>query len=60
MLRKAISKKNIGAQDGFVWRGSEITRFEGLCDARSHNFRNGAGTKTPRMLELTQPPVTPE
>lgn len=33
MLREAISKKNIGAQDGFVWRGSEITRFEGLSDA---------------------------
>lgn len=33
MLREAISKKHIGARDGFVWRGSEITRFEGLSDA---------------------------
>jgi len=33
MLRHIIAEKNFGANQGFEWRGSEITRFEGLSDA---------------------------
>jgi hypothetical protein len=33
MFRKAAAKKKLGAREGFVWRGTEITRIEGLSDA---------------------------
>jgi uncharacterized membrane protein len=33
MLSKIAARKKIGAQEGFEWRGEEITRIEGLSDA---------------------------
>ncbi|SRR5579883_614106 len=33
MLSKQVAKTKLGAEDGFVWRGKEVSRVEGLSDA---------------------------
>ena len=33
MISKTLSRKQVGAEPGFQWRGDEITRVEGLSDA---------------------------
>src|ERR1044072_7801919 len=33
MIREKLVEKNVGAKNGFRWRGHEVSRTEGLSDA---------------------------
>ena len=33
MLRKGLAQRHIGAEEGFSWRGEEVSRIEGFSDA---------------------------